>query len=126
MGMGNNFTSYLSEILKTDPDTFNYLINSTLAKFLIYSQALGLEVLIYLLVCEIPKIICNFFYSNLKLKNCILVLLAIAIAYILSSPSFIGLSLKTNSYLYAVLGWFVMYGELILAGLLKKQKQNEN
>lgn len=119
--MSDNFFPYLKEIMDSDY-YHNISTNAPLSKFLIWSQCLSYIITIYILVIGIPKLLCSYYYSRLSIKSCILLLITLSISYLLSSSLMITMSIQSNTYIFAILGWLIIYAELIFLGISNKQK----
>lgn len=120
--MSDNFLPYLQAMMDSD---YNHTISADdeqLSKFLIWSQCLSYLIIIYILVISIPRLLCSYYYSRLSIKSCILLLITLSISYLLSSSLIITMSIQSNTYIFAILGWLIIYAKLIFSGISNKQK----
>lgn len=120
--MGSNFIPYLQGILHSDQYQYITTYDITLSKFIISSQCLSYIIFVYILVFEIPKFLCKYYYSKLSIKSCAILITAIIISCLLSSALMISISIQSNTYIYAIIGWIILYAELIYTGASKKLK----
>ncbi|MCM1111171.1 MAG: ATP-binding protein [Clostridium sp.] len=91
-------------------------------KILMFSQILSFLVLIFIIAFEIPKFICEYFYSKLKPIKMIFLILGTGISALLCSEWIIGFSIESNSFANSFIGWAILFTSLVLSNL----QTNEN
>lgn len=120
---GYSNSNSLEYILEIESEISVNNVSFDFIKFMILSQLGSCIVLAFLIVYELPKKICEYFYSNICIKRLSGVICGVCLTAILSTKWFLGVSVRTDSAVLAVVGWVVLYVILIISNLKKNKNE---
>lgn len=95
-------------------------------RYLILSQIFSNIILIYLIGYELPKKVCEYFYSMLYIRKLICIISSIIISAIMGTKWIFGLSITSNSMVFPLIGWIVLFVILILSNPKKFNHGEKN
>lgn len=119
--MSSSLLDYVLHIT-TDKTPFDMPIENV--QYLVYSQIISSISLICLISYEVPKKVCEYFYSTMSVKKLLTIISCVILSVILGTNWMLGISLSINSIIYPLIGWIAFIVVCLLSNL--KQGSNEN
>lgn len=114
---------YLSGII----EGFSFKINEAYIQSLMGAQIVSYIVLICLLGFVIPKMICRYFYGNVKIGKLIVLILAVTVSGVMASEWLLRYSLSDqtiNSCLTPIIGYVIVSISLLVVNVFHKKRNN--